>query len=153
MNLFSRTATVDPAHAVEAMGFAVEIGRYVAKATGMELGVWTVLYGAPVGTVSWSARVDSHAAMGAATATLAADAEYQRRLTEAAPLFAGPIEDLFLEFVATAGPGRPVGDVVSIVTAGCANGQIGAAMAWGVDIMQHVAGVTGNDVSFVRSLY
>ena len=40
-----------------------------------------------------------------------------------------------------------------MVTAQCAEGRIADAMTWAVEIMNHVHGVTGRDVSLVRPLY
>ena len=153
MHLFSRSTTARPERIFDAMAFATDIAKHVTKVTGLEVSTWSTVYGQPVGSIGWSARVDSVAAMGAATATLLADATYVGRVAEAAELFAGPTEDSITQFVATAGPGNPVGDVVSLVRTQCAPGKIAAAMAWAVDMIQHLAKITGSDVSLVRSLF
>jgi hypothetical protein len=154
MHLFTRTRTIDPAHAGEAHAFAVEMGQYASATTGLEVIPWATAYGGPVGTVSYSARVESQAAMGAALATLVADAGYQQRLVDSiGHLFTGPVEDNIGELVSFAGSGGNAGSFASIVTAQCAPGRISEAMAWGVDILSHHSKVTGLDGAFVRSLY
>ena len=115
---------------------------------------WTVVYGAPLGTVSWSVRVDSQAAMGAAQNKLMSDAGYITMVTgEAARLFSGPAEDAITQFIASAGTGANTGGFAQVITAQCAPGKISAAMAWGVEIMNHVHKVTGLNAAMVRGLY
>ena len=52
-----------------------------------------------------------------------------------------------------AGAGTGVGNYSSLATARCADGKVSDAMAWGVDILNHVHNVTGHDGSFSRALY
>lgn len=154
MHLFSRTATIDPEHTEHALEFCVEIAGYVSKATGLEVVPWMTLYGAPVGTVSWSCRVDSLAAMGAAQDKLAADSSYMKKVAKASDdLFDGPTEDTIGQFVAMVGSGKEIPQYATVVNAQCANGRIADAMAWGVDMTTRVNKLTGLDGSFVRGLY
>jgi hypothetical protein len=153
MYLFSRVGTIDPSRAEEAMAFAAGITSHVTKVTGLETHAWSGHYGAPLGQVSWSCRVDSHAAMAAASAKLLADAGYQKRIADANGLFAGAMTDNLVQVVGTAGTPGPIGKYASIVRAQCAPGQIVSAMTWGVDIMNHVSKLTGNSMMLVRSMY
>lgn len=154
MHLFSRTALIDPEHTEHALGFCVEIADYVSKATGLEVVPWTTVYGAPVGTVSWSCRVDSLAAMGAAQDALAGDSAYMKKVAKASDdLFDGHAEDTIGQFVAMAGSGTTIPRFASVVTAQCAHGRIAEAMAWGVDMHERVHKLTGLDGSFLRGLY
>src|SRR5581483_1786952 len=152
MHLFTRQATLARDQIADGLAYAADIAQYVSKKTGLDVNAWAALYGAPLGTVSWSARVDSQAAMGAASATLLADAEYQERLAANLHRFDSGAEDAIGEFVAFSGTGAPR-QYVSIVTAQCQLGKIADAMAWGADIMQHAAKLTGADHSLVRGLY
>jgi hypothetical protein len=154
MHLFTRTRTIDPAHAGEAHAFAIEMARYASATTGLEVIPWATVYGGPVGAVSYSARVDSQAAMGSALATLVADAGYQQRIAASVGhLFAGPVEDGIAELVSVARSGGSTGSFASTVTARCAPGRMAEAMAWGVDILSHHSKVTDLDGAFVRGLY
>jgi hypothetical protein len=154
MHLFSRTGLIDPEHTEKALEFCVEIAGYVSKATGLEVVPWMTLYGAPVGTVSWSCRVDSLAQMGAAQDTLAGDQHYVRKVAKASDdLFEGHAEDTIGQFVAMAGSGDVIPQYATVVTAQCASGRIADAMAWGVDMHTRVNKLTGLDGSFLRSLF
>lgn len=153
MQLFTRQATLARDQIQDGMAYAVEIAQYVSKKTGLEVNTWTTVYGGQLGSVSWSARVDSQAAMGAATDILAADSGFQERVAANSHRFDGPLEDSIGEFVAFSGDGGPVRQYASIATAQCAGGKIADAMAWGVDVMQHVAKSTGSDGALVRGIY
>jgi len=153
MHLFTRQATLARDQIQDGMAYAVEIAGYVSKKTGLEVNPWATVYGGPLGSVSWSARVDSQAAMGAATETLAADAGFQKQVAANGHLFDGTLEDSIGEFVALSGEPGPSRKYAGIVTAQCAGGKIADAMAWGVDIMQLSAKLTGSDHALVRPLY
>jgi hypothetical protein len=153
MHLFTRQATLVPDQIQDGAVYAAEMAGYVSSKTGLEVNAWATVYGAPLGSVSWSARVDSQAAMGAANDTLLADAGFQERLAANRHRFAVAPEDSIGEFVALTGEPGPVRQYAGIVTAQCAAGKIADAMAWGVDIMQLSAKLTGADHALVRPLY
>jgi hypothetical protein len=153
MHLFTRQATLARDQIQDGIAYAVDIAAYVSEKTGLEVNAWTTVYGGPLGSVSWSSRVDSQAAMGAATDALVADAGFQERVAANVHRFDGPLEDSIGEFVALTGEPGPVRQYAGIVTAQCAAGKIADAMAWGVDIMQLSAKLTGTDHALVRPLY
>lgn len=153
MYLFTRTTTCKPDRAVDAAGWAVDIAAQVASITGVEVGTWSVLYGAPLNTVTWTCRVESHAEMGAMAEKLQADPGYTARTPEAAELFEGAPTDALIEVIGMTGSGGHTGGYASSVSAQCAGGKIGAAVTWGASIFEHVAGVTGRDGIFGRSTY
>jgi hypothetical protein len=154
MQLFTRTRTINPAHADEAHAFAVDMGQFASSTTGLDVIPWATVYGGAPGTVTYSARVDSQGAVAAALATLAAEPGYQDRLAKSVEyLFAGPVDDAISEFVSFVGSGRTVGNLISITTAQCAPGRTAEAIAWGVDILSHASKVTGLDGALVRGLY
>lgn len=153
MNLYIRTTTAGRSKMLEAMGFAVEIAEYVTNETGAEVSAWGTVYGAPVNTLSWTARVDSHAHIIGIGDQLMADAKYLELIGGASELFETAPEDNLGEFVAFAGSGTGQGRYASVVTAQCASGRIADAMGWALDMMNHVSSTTGRDVALVRSMY
>ncbi len=152
MYLFSRTRTANPARVAEAQTWAAEAAAQVTKTTGVTITPWTCLFGLPAGSLSWSARLESHAEVTAIQEKVALDKTYAKLLEKAPELFVGPAQDHLVEFVAMAGTPN-AGRYASLVRAQCAGGHVGEVMAWGVDTMQHVAKITGLPSSFVRSLY
>lgn len=153
MYLFVRTRTCAPDRMAEAAAFAGDMATRVSSVTGLELAAWQVAFGAPVGTFSWTTTVESHADLATATEKLATDAGYLDAVERGADMFVGPAEDSLVDIVGTVGDGGHHGDVVDLVTARCANGKMGEAMAWGMEMMQHVSGLTGRDGVFTRSMY
>jgi hypothetical protein len=153
MYLFIRSGQMQRERALEALTFATEICGEVEKVTGVEVHAWSVLYGDEINNVSWTARAESHAAMGAISAKLQADAGYMARTAEAAELFTTAPIDTFAEVLATVNETDALGTYSSVVMAQCAAGKIAEAMAWGVDIFNHVGKVTGRPGLFIRSLY
>jgi hypothetical protein len=152
MYLYVRTSEAAPGKAAQAAAFAVEAAAYVKGATGHEIYTWTAAFGAPLGTVSWSARLESIAAYGEFTDHLAADAGFADLGVRAAELFSGSPSDSISEIVAgspNAGPRA----FAAVVTAQCAPGRIADAMTWGLDIMTTVGSVTGLPVMMLRSMY
>jgi hypothetical protein len=152
MYLFSRTRTANPARISEAQTWAAEAAAQVTKASGVTITPWTCVFGLPVGSLSWSARIESHTEVAAVQEKVALDKTYAKLLDKVPALFDGPAQDHLVEFVATAGTPN-TGRYALLVRAECAGGKIGNAMAWGVDTMQHVAKITNLPSSFVRSLY
>ncbi len=153
MYLFARNITAAPERLFEATAFAIEIAAKASSITGVETSAWSMQFGAPLTSLGWTATYPSHAAVGAAGEKLLADAGYVEAVQGATSLFAGPAEDVLAEIVAHGGTGGHRGDYSSIVMAQCAAGKIGEAVAWGVDIMNHVVAVTGRDGLFTRSIY
>ena len=103
--------------------FAPEIADYVSAVAGIQVTPWSAVYGRPLGTISWSAQVDSMAAMAKVGDTLNADAKYLELVGGARELFSGLPEDTMSELVAAAGPGDTDLQYVAVVTAVCADGH------------------------------
>jgi hypothetical protein len=153
MYLFVRNRTAAPDRLLEATAYAVDVAAKVSSITGLRLNAQQVEYGAPLTSLSWTTTVGSYAEMGAAREKLIADPGYLEAVQAGHELFEGPAEDALIDIVATAGDGGHRGGFASMITAQCAPGKIGEAMAFGVEIMNHVAGVTGRDGVFGRGMH
>ena len=152
MYLFTRNRTADLAQAPDAMAFAVDIAQHVKKVTGVEVLTWSAVYGAPIGSISWSCRAESLAAIATMTDQLNGDADYLDKVQQDRSLFTGPLEDTVGEVVAISGTATP-GRYTNVITAQCAPGRIGEAMAWAVEAQNASSKLTGLDGLVVRSLY
>jgi hypothetical protein len=153
MHIFTRQGRFAPDQVVEGLVYAVEIAQHVSQQTGLEVIPWTVLYGAPIGTVSWSARVESQAAMGEAGARLQADPGYREKVAANAHRFDGPVEDQLGQVLAASGERPAAPQHAVITTAECAGGKLADATAWGVDIMQYSAKLSGAASYVCRGVY
>ncbi len=152
MYIFRRTSTVHQAHIQPAMEFAVAIAAKVTQITGRDLSVFTTLFGAPVGTIHWTTRVDSMADLGDLTAKLAADPGYGEMTTKASSLFAGLPEDSLVNIVSSSAMTPTTRHFYSSTVAVPANGKIVEAVAFGVKTQTRVA-TTGLTTAFGTSVF
>jgi len=153
MYLFSRNATCTPERMAEAHSFAVEIASKASSIIGTEVMAWQVVYGAPAGSLAWTAVFDSYTTMVTAADKLAVDPGYTESARAGAQLFLGPSSDAFINIVARAGDRGHRGEFATLITAQCVLGKVSKAMAWGVEIGQYASKLTGLDTVFGRSVY
>lgn len=155
MLLFTRTVTIKPERMPDALPYVLDITAKVSAITGFTVNAWSPMAGLPLATVTWSTMVESHADLGAAGEKLMADPGYVEALSANAGLFATGAEDAISEVVAMVNEDKMDGDAryVNAITAQCGEGRIADAMAWGVDILQYVGGLSGLPGAFVHSLY
>jgi hypothetical protein len=126
---------------------------YVNAHSDLNVSLWATQFGNPVGTVAWTAQVDSHAALAAATAGLIGDDGYHDLLEKAADLVNAPAQDAFRLVVHGELGSPPIGSVAGLITAVVAGGKQADAMAWGVETSKHVTAVTGSPVAFCSDVY
>ncbi|MAT05105.1 MAG: hypothetical protein CL424_08690 [Acidimicrobiaceae bacterium] len=79
MYLFTRTVTL-VGTLPKAVAYAVDIRGYVTEKLGRDVGLWSANFGAPHGTMVFSARVDGLADLADMNATLMSDQKYHDRL-------------------------------------------------------------------------
>ncbi len=152
MHLFSRTVhLVGPP--AETMAYAAEMRQYAADAIGRDISLWAAMFGAPLGSMVYSMRVEGLADLQQSTAVLTADATYHEKIA-AGSQYAGPPTEDNLGTPIYGSPGEqspPVGALASVTTAVMAAGRYAEAIAWGVDVAQHVESLTGQGTMFLTN--
>lgn len=114
---------------------------------GTEISLWSAGFGAPVGSLAFTARIDGIADLVAKAGPLAADDEYGAKLAEGADHVMGPAQDsLATPLHGELGDPPPVGAYAMVTTAVIANGRYADAVGWGVDVAQHVTSLSGMPV-------
>lgn len=154
MMLFSRLITLTGSPR-RSLPWALEVTAYVNAHSDLQVSLWSANFGYPLGTLAWSAGVESQAALAAGTANLLADNGYFDLLEKGQDFITQPGQDLLRELVHGQPAGEPpaVGSVATITTA-VANAARGAeAMAWGVDIAQYLTTSVGAPVSMFSNVY
>jgi hypothetical protein len=155
MPLYSRVATLTGGP-VEPVEWAVDITGKVNQIMDVEVSLWQGVFGYPLGTVAWSAMVESRAQLAEQTAKLAADSAFLD-LAGAGQAFATtPFEDVLRSIVhMTREPegSPPMGGWAEVTTATPAEGKIGEAMAWGVEIADAYTAATGTGCAFLADDY
>jgi len=138
------------------MAWAIEINKLVNELGGVEVGLWSASFGFPLGTVIWSARVESRAALAEVTAKLMPSDEYHSLVKKGQKYIDAPGQDSLRQLVHAEAPtptSPPVGASATVITATPNPGQISKALAWGVEITTLYARITGTPASFFADAY
>lgn len=153
MQLFTRQVmTAGPADA--ALAWASEIRAAASDKMGTEVSAWSAGFGAPVGAMAFTARVEGLADLTAKGAALAEDAGYQALLAQGAEIMAAPPQDsLATPIHGDMGDPPPVGSYAVVTSAVIANGQYTQAVGWGIDVAQHVTALSGMPVAMLMQEY
>ena len=93
MYLFTRQVVVNPAHLRAGMAHALEMLNYVNQKTELQVSLYQVLQGAPLGTLTFAYLTESYAASVEATDALLRSDEYLEKVESGAAFFVGNPED------------------------------------------------------------
>ncbi len=148
MDLFSRTVTL-AGPVPEVMAYATGMRQLVSDKTGADIALWSALFGAPTGTMTYAVRVEGLSGLAAMTSSFVDDAEYHAKAAQGRDFLVAPAEDQLLQLIhGELGEATPPVGAVATVTVATAAGGFGAAAAWGVEVAQIVESVTGSPVLF-----
>lgn len=139
----------------QVMPWVMDMTEFVNANSAIDVTCWMADYGYPLGTVAWSSIVESQAALAAAFASLGSNEGYMDRVEAAADMAPTPGEDTLRELVYfnPEGPANGPGAVANITTATAVIDRMADAVAWSVEIAQHVEKVTGTPVAFLTDVY
>jgi len=153
MQLFSRTVTMaGPLKEVGA--WASDMRQFVSEKAGRDIGLWSVMFGAPLGTMIYSARVEGLADLQSVGAALESSPDYHSKLATGRGFSAAPpVDQLSTPVYGELGDVPPVGSIAVVTTATIANGAYGDAIGWSVEMAQYVEGVTGFRTMFLMDDY
>jgi hypothetical protein len=153
MQLFTRQLmTAGPEG--EAAAWATEMAAAASAKMGTEVALWAAGFGAPIGAIAFTMRVEGIADLMAKAAPLAGDADYQAKLAKGADVVVGPPQDsLATPLHGDLGDPPPVGAMAVVTNAVIANGQYAEAIGWGIDVAQHVTSLTGMPVGLMMQEY
>jgi hypothetical protein len=147
MYLFSRILTTQGSPR-QVLPWVTQITDHVNANSPLSVTAWLANFGAPLGTVGWSTIIESQSALVDGTAGLLADGAYLDLIEAGAPLVVGPGEDHLRQLVYGA-PSEPppLGAVAVTTTATAAVDRMGDAVAWSIEIAQHVESVIGSPIA------
>jgi hypothetical protein len=146
MLLFSRTVTLSGSPR-KTIPWAIAITDYINANGTLPVSCWSSTFGQPLGTVVWSARVESQAQFASATATLLSDSDYLDLIDQAGEFATVPGHDSLREIVYGT-PGNPpaLGSVAQLTTATAIVDRMADAVAWSVEVAQHAESVMASPV-------
>jgi hypothetical protein len=151
MYLFSRSTIAALGRQFDAIPAALEVAEMVGKITGRDVNVFTVRFGAPMGTIMWTTRAESLAEMQELTDKLMADAGYLEKVESMNGLFMAPAEDRFARIIT--GPGEATSKYYGITRASMITGKFADAMALGVEAAEHIGQSTKRPSAFLKAAY
>ena len=136
------------------MPWAVGITGYVNAHSSLDVSCWLGNFGYPVGTVAWSALVESQAALTAGTAELLVDPGYFDLIESAADLVAGPGQDSLRELIYGT-PAEPpaIGAVANVTTATAIVDSMADAVGWAVEMAHYVESVISTPVAVLTDVF
>ncbi len=130
------------------------ITEYVNAHGSLPVTLWAGNFGYPLGTMIWSAMVESEAALATGTGQLLADPGYLDLLDSGADLIGTPGHDMLREVLYGApGDPPPVGALATVTTATAIVDRLGDALGWAVEIGQHVEQVIGTPVGVFTNVF
>ena len=153
MQLFTRRVhLVGPPR--ETMAYATDMCSYVAEKTGRDIALWAAMFGAPIGTMFYTVRVDGLADLQAATASFVDDDEYHAKLTAGGTFLGAPAEDsIATPLFGELGDAPPVGSFAQVTSAVISAGKYKDAFTWGVEIAGYTAELTGLPAMFLAGQF
>jgi hypothetical protein len=152
MYIFSRSTIAALGRQFDAMPAAVGVAELVTKVTGHEVNVFAGRFGAPQGSVMWSARVESMAELQGMTDKLMADQGYLDMLESMNGLFMAPAEDR-LSRVLTAPIEGATSKYYGITRGAMADGKQPEAIAFGVKAAEYIGKSLGTTAAFTKAGY
>ena len=120
----------------------------------LDVSLWSYTFGQPLGTVAWSAVVESQVALAESTAKLLTDDGYFDQLEQAQGLVAQPGVDHLRELI-YGQPSEPpaIGAVATITTATALVDRMADAVGWSVEIAQYAGELTGASVALLTNVF
>lgn len=152
MYIFSRSTIAALGRQFDAVPAAVGVAELVTKLTGKELNVFVARFGAPQGSVMWSARVESMAELQQVTDKLMADAGYLELVESLNGLFMAPAEDR-LGRVLTGPIDAVTAKYYGVTRAAMVNGRQADAVAFGIRAAEYIGTALGFQSAFTKSVY
>jgi hypothetical protein len=153
MYIFSRSTIATLGRQFDAIPAAVGVAQKVTQVTGHEVTVFAARFGAPQGSVMWSARTESMTELQGITDKLMADAGYLEMLESMNGLFMAPAEDR-LSRVLTAPIEGATAKYYGVTRAAMANGKQAEAVAFGIRTAEYIGTSSlGTTSAFTKSAY
>jgi hypothetical protein len=152
MYLFSRRARLAPGNTREAMTWATAITEKVNQITGLNVGLFTLMFSPEVGTLTWSTFVPDLSTLEAANDKLLVDDAYVAMVDAGAQYSLGGADDALLQIVyGEPDPSRQV-EYATTVESVCANGSVAKGIELGVEIAQRAEKALGTSVLFATAV-
>lgn len=148
MQLFTRSVTL-AGPIPDVMTYATDMRSYASDKLGVDIALWSAMFGAPRGSMTYALRVDGVAGVAAIDSTLMADDGYLTKAEAGRQYLVGAREDALMNILhgELGDTSPPVGSVATVTTA-VIGGSYADAIGWGVEMSQLAQSITGVPVMF-----
>ena len=151
MYLFTRQVVVNPAHVRAGTAHALELLSYVNQKTELQVSLFQVLQGAPLGTLTFAYLTESYAKSVESTEALLRSDEYLEKVESGAGYFVGNPEDRLATVIHMAGERSGPPEAAAIVSAQLEIEQTRKAVAWSVELADYLTNATGVPTAVLTS--
>jgi hypothetical protein len=151
MFLFTRQVVVSPAHLRAGLAHSLEMLSYVNEKTDLDVSLFQVLQGAPLGTLTYAYRTDSYAASVEASDVLTGSNEYLEKVESGAGFFVGNPQDRLGNIIHLAGEVNGPPGAAAIVSARLEIHKARKAIGWSVELADYLANATGVPTAVLTS--
>jgi len=142
---------MNPAHFRAGLAHAIAMTEYVNQRTDLEVSLYQVLQGEPIGTLTFAYRTESFAASLESVNELVDSDEYLAKVEEGAGYYVGNPEDRLGTIVHIAGEVSGPPAAASVVTAAIDIPRVSKAMAWSVDLADYTGNLSGVPIAVITS--
>ncbi len=121
-----------------------ELRDVLSAETGKDWWAWAAVTGRPFGTCYVSTRVDDFADLIGSQMKIGASSAFADLSSGMDGVLDRPADTFFVDVVAITGEPTPPKQFTTVTRAKASNADLAKAMAWSVEVMEHVTSVTGN---------
>ncbi len=151
MYLFSRRARLAPGNTRASMTWALAITEKANQITGLNVGLYSVMFSPEFGTLAWSTFVPDLATLEAANDKLLADDGYISLVDDGAKFAASGVDDALVQIVSgEVDPNREV-NYATIIQTTCTSGSVIRGIEVGIEIAARAEAILGTPVLFGSS--
>ena len=151
MYLFTRRTRLSEGNGTAGVEWAASVAAKAVELTGREIRVWDSAFSPRAGTITWTGWFEDLQALELAGDKLAADPAMERLVKAGTKYTDGGLDDGLVQ-VLHGGPNAAPVQYVGTVVAVAAPGNIGRAIAAGIEIAQKAEAITGVPVLFGRAV-
>ncbi len=152
MYIFNRTRQARSSRMLEAIAGGIEAADKVKQITGLDLWVWAVRFGAPVGTITWSTRIESQTDIKIAMEKTIADAAYMDLVQGLDEHFEGQTVDSLGRLVSGT-PREEPSQLYTVTMAKMTAGKYREAIEFAVGMQEFMEAELGRPTAFLTSEY
>lgn len=151
MYLFTRQIVVNPGRLRAGMAHALDMLEYINEKTDLDVSLFQVLQGAPLGTLTFAFRTESYSASVEANDGLVQSDEYLGKVEAGAEFYVGNPQDQLAELIHTVGEVGEAPAAVNVVSATLEVSRAAPAISWSIDLANYTSNLSALPMAVTTS--